>query len=100
MQIFISQPMRDLTDMEVYAVRNKICEKFHITEDELIDNYTKKVPKEDVNQAAWCLGDSIRLMAFADLVIFAPGWKEARGCYIEHDVCEDYRIHHIDLYNL
>ena len=69
MQVFISQPMHGLSEMQILDVRNKICNKFHITEDELIENYVKKVPKEDVNEAVWCLGDSIRLMAFADLVI-------------------------------
>ena len=98
MKVFISQPMAGMDELEVYAVRNQICNKFDITEDELIENYKKdKVPKADVNTNVWCLGDSIRLMAFANLVIFAPGWEEARGCLIEHDICTLYEIPFIEM---
>ena len=98
MRVFISQPMSGLDEMEVYAVRNKICNKFHITNSELIENYKKDfIPKKDVNDHVWGLGDSIKLMAFADLVIFAPGWKKARGCLIEHDICGLYDIPYIEV---
>ena len=31
------------------------------------------------------LAKSIELLADADIVYFANGWQEARGCKIEHD---------------
>ena len=34
----------------------------------------------------------IEFLAKADVAIFAPGWKNARGCRIEHQCAEDYGI--------
>ena len=42
------------------------------------------------------LGESLKLLARADIAYFAPGWNEARGCKIEHVCAEEYGIHHID----
>jgi hypothetical protein len=98
MQVFISQPMAGLTENEIFATRNDICNKFNIEDEELIESYRKdNVPHKDVNTSVWCLGDSIRLMSEANLVIFAPGWDEARGCCIEHDICVDYGIPYIEM---
>lgn len=36
--------------------------------------------------------ESIEFLAKADVAIFAPGWKDARGCRIEHQCAEDYGI--------
>ena len=38
------------------------------------------------------LARSIEFLAKADVAIFAPGWKNARGCRIEHQCAEDYGI--------
>ena len=97
MKVFISQPMAGLDELEIFAVRNQICNKFDINDEEIIENYKKDVPTKDVNTNVWCLGDSIRSMAFANLVIFAPGWEEARGCMIEHDICTLYEIPFIEM---
>ena len=83
-----------------------------ITKEELIDktiatSYTRAVKiKQDailgsINTYLFCepgknstdsLGKSISLMSDADLVVFAPGWEDARGCRIEHQVARDYGI--------
>ena len=98
MKVFISQPMAGLEEKDVIEVRNAICERFHIIEDELIENFIKDViPEKDVNKSVWCLGDSIRLMSFADIVIFAHEWEYARGCKVEHDICVKYHIPFIEL---
>lgn len=44
------------------------------------------------NSPLLCLAVSLRRMADADLVVFGRGWKEARGCRIEHICAEDYKI--------
>ena len=36
--------------------------------------------------------EGIEFLAKADVAIFAPGWKNARGCRIEHQCAEDYGI--------
>lgn len=103
MKVFISQPMRDLTVEEVLDRRLEIFISFcqmisHSHPDlkiELIDSYKKNVLMDicDIDKrSVWCLGDSIKLMAEADLVIFDASWREARGCCIEHEICERYGI--------
>jgi hypothetical protein len=44
-----------------------------------------------------CLGKSIELMAHADVAVFCPGWKEARGCRIEHECAVQYGLEVIEL---
>ena len=31
-------------------------------------------------------------MAYADIIIFADGWKEARGCKVEYSAAIEYRL--------
>ena len=99
MKVFISQPMNGRTEDEVLAERKDICDKFHISDDELIDSYEKDYSlfKDCNNINVGYLGDSIRLLGYADLVIFAPYWNRANGCKIEHSVCEAYGINYIEI---
>ena len=100
-KLFISQPMRGKTDEEILAARERAIESAERNlgeKVEVIDSFFRDVP-EMKNQALWCLGKSLELMAEADVVYFAPGWEETRGCRIENqaaieyglDVIEDYR---------
>ena len=99
MKLFISQPMRGKTDAEILAVRERAIEaaEKHLGEKcEVIDSF---FGTSDMSHALEYLGESIKLMATADVVYFAKGWEEARGCRIENtcaieygiDVIEDYR---------
>ena len=94
MKVFISQPIAGYGNNVIEEVRKNICRLFSIKNEDLIDNFNKTIPSgiSIKNDRVWCLGDSIRLMAMADLVIFAPGWEDARGCCIEHKLCEEYGI--------
>lgn len=44
----------------------------------------------------WFLGKSLELLAQADVVYFAPGWADARGCRIEHLCAVEYGIDRIE----
>lgn len=93
-RVFISQPMRDLSEEEIAVVREKCMD---YAKEILDDEEVIEIPKFDPMKMrglrpARCLGMSIELMSDADLVIFAPGWQYARGCRIEHRVCQDYTI--------
>jgi hypothetical protein len=41
------------------------------------------------------LGESIKLLAKADIAYFASGWNDARGCCIEHECAEKYGINKV-----
>ena len=90
MKVFISQPMNGVAEEEVLATRQGIFEAFTklVKSDdpvELIDSYHKTNIPENAGRL-WFLGNSISLMDQADIVIFAPGWSEAKGCALEFSV--------------
>lgn len=97
-KIFISQPMKDKADEVVVAEREKAIEtaKDYFNEDvEVIDSFFQNAPHDA--KPLWFLGKSLELMAGADVVIFASGWQNARGCKIEHLCAEEYGIDIIEL---
>ena len=89
-KLFISQPMRGKTDEEIKAEREKGIEAASEVVGEpveVIDSFFAK--------PLWFLGKSLELLADADVAYFAPGWKDARGCIIEHDCAIAYGIRSI-----
>ena len=100
MKAFISQPMKDLSNEEIKAEREKaiasLKEKYG--EDiEIIDSFFEDAPHDA--KPLWFLGKSIELLSTADVAYFCKGWENARGCRIENtcaieyglEVIEDYR---------
>ena len=96
-KLFISQPMRGKTDEEIKAERAKAIQSVEeiVGEPvEVIDSFFEKAP---VNaKPLWFLGKSLELLSDADVAYFAPGWKEARGCRIEHTCAVEYNIDRIE----
>ena len=93
MRVFISQPMRDKTDIEIKEEREAIIDitKSKYGEDvEIIDSFLEGVPHEA--KPLYYLGESFKLLSTADLAVFANGWEEARGCSMEHKACLEYGI--------
>lgn len=87
-KIFISQPMKGRTDEEIMQERNRIMAKWANKSVEFINSFFCEPGKNSTDS----LGKSISLMGEADLVVFAPGWADARGCSIEHEVAMEYGI--------
>ena len=92
-KLFISQPMRNKTNEEILAVREKaiksaereLGEKVEVIESFLPDLFSKTHP-------LYCLGETLKLLSTADVVYFAKGWEEARGCKIEHTCAIEYDL--------
>lgn len=61
---------------------------------EVIDSFFEKAPVDA--KPLWYLGESLKLMAEADVAYFADGWNEARGCKIEHTCAVEYNIDRIE----
>lgn len=92
-KLFISQPMRGKTDEEILKERETAIAKAkeHLNDDvEVIDSFFQSAPAEA--KPLWFLGKSLELLSDADVVYFAPGWEDARGCRIEHTSAEEYGI--------
>lgn len=44
------------------------------------------------NSAVFCLAQSIDAMSRCDVVLFRPGWQNARGCQMEHEIATEYGL--------
>lgn len=92
-KIYISQPMRGRATDEIIAERKALIADAAVAlqtdELEVLDTYfngyTGKPPLR-------LLGMSLEKMADADAAIFAPGWRDARGCRVEHVVASEYDL--------
>lgn len=98
-KLFISQPMRDKTDEEIFAVREKAIKSAerHLGESvEVIDSFFQSAPVGA--KPLWFLGKSLELLADADVVYFAKDWEKYRGCKIENVCAVEYGIPVIEDY--
>lgn len=95
-KLFISQPMRDLTDDEILKERERIrlkAEQVIGEKLELINSFIEDCPEEiNKNISVYYLGKSIEFLSQADIAYFGGEWKNARGCKIEHEVAVQYGI--------
>lgn len=96
-KLFISQPMKGKTDDEILAERSNAIQaaKDSVNDEiEVIDSFFQGAPADAT--PLWYLGESLKLLATADLAYFAPGWDKARGCKIENLCAKEYGIHTIE----
>lgn len=93
-KLFISQPMRDKTDEEILAERQKAIDKAEKVlgeKVELIDSFFQDVP-EVKTKGLYYLGKSLELLATADVAFFCKGWQGYRGCRVEHTCAIEYDV--------
>lgn len=95
-KVFISQPMNGLTDDEIMRERERAigaaCKA--LGEVEVLDSLFEDVPEDAT--PLWYLGQSILVLAQADVAYFVKGWETARGCAIEHECAARYGISTIE----
>lgn len=99
-KLFISQPMRGLTDEEILKAREEIktrAERVIDEEVKIINSFIDEYPGE-INKSlpVWYLGKSIQILSEADIVYFGGDWRNARGCKIEHKITKEYGIKAIE----
>lgn len=95
-KIFISQPMKGLSEEEIQKTRNDIIEEVCKRYDDdisVLDSYFEDyTPNPDSNVALKYLAKSIDILADADLLVLGKGWNQNRGCKIEAMCAELYDI--------
>ncbi|WP_342756724.1 hypothetical protein [Kineothrix sedimenti] len=94
--------MRGKTDEQILTERNKAIElavRFIGEDVELIDSFIPDTPENLNSIPLWYLGRSIQFLAEADVAYFAPGWREARGCVIEHECATQYGVRTVCSYD-
>lgn len=84
-KIYISQPMRGRSTDAIIAERKALVADEVEVLDTYLNGYTNKPPLH-------LLALALEKMADADAVIFAPGWRNARGCRVEHLAASEYGI--------
>ena len=101
-KIFISQPIKNKTNQEIEQERKEIIEKirkhFEKIEVKVIDSFFKDVPRDA--KPLWFLGKSLELLSNANVIVLGKGWKNSRGCRIEHECAVQYGIPIIYIENL
>ena len=107
-KVFISQPMngksdqfikgeRELAKQEIFGMKDRI-KKIHKVDDveiEVLDSYFEdfnEVELDEVNVPLFYLSKALEVLSKADGAYFAYGWKNTRGCKIEHDCAVEYDI--------
>lgn len=96
-RVFISQPMRDKTDEQIKAerqraeelIRQQVGDNFIV-----IDSFFEGVPHDAT--PLWYLSKSFELLSTADIAYFVKGWDEYRGCKLEHTAAKEYGIEIIE----
>lgn len=81
--VFISQPMHGKSRMEVEVERERITNivKRRYPNSYIIDNI---MSEKEGYSPLYYLARSIEMLARCDVVFFAKGWENERGCVIEH----------------
>lgn len=96
----ISQPMRGMTYEEIQQVRDsatKTLEKqgYNVVHVPLI-NGSSLVSQMDkkgvVKPSLYLLANALDIMSCCHSAYFCKGWKEARGCLIEHQAAKAYGL--------
>lgn len=103
MKIFISQPMKGLTDEEIKSERERVIHKLQNMYPEQILEFIPSFVEEDPpvsikenNIPIWYLSKSIEKLAEADFVYFVDGWSGGKGCMCEHQATRLYGIKYFD----
>lgn len=104
--VFVSVPMAGKDDALIErAIQIAKRGYFQITNKNIKDavfvnnhrGYEQIQIPDGSNASVVYLGEAIRKLGMCDAAIFGKGWRDARGCSIEHDVCEKYGI---DIYEI
>lgn len=98
-RVFISQPMRDLSEVGIDSLRKRILvwAPRALRKTDLVEIPKLSKWQAESSHPVYCLGHSLQNLSRANVVIFAPGWSEARGCCVEHEVCVKYGIPYIEI---
>lgn len=92
-KIFISQPMKGLTNEEIEKQREDgitLAKKLVGEDIEILDTFFKDIPVEA--KPLHYLAKSLEFLAEADFALFLGDYKNFRGCKIELECAKQYGI--------
>lgn len=100
MKAMISQPMAGKTDEEIVATRERAIKVLESNGYDIVNTFftdewysKEKMEERGVVQIPLCfLAKSLENMSLCHAVYFCNGWKDARGCKIEHSAAVAYGL--------
>ena len=104
-KVFLCLPMSGRTEEDILKEIDEMKEaSIHYFQDNhpgcdiiYMTNYVSESEEESDNPV-FLLGRGIMtLMAQADVCLFSKNWKDSKGCKIEHDIAETYKIDIMDM---
>lgn len=90
--IFISQPMSGLTIEQVLEKREYLKKLMEYAFGDFSITFIESFNPDALNNGRPLeeLGECIKLLEDANIVLMANGWENSRGCKVEHFVAEAY----------
>lgn len=96
----LSQPLAGKTEVEIRSTREHAIQVLESMGYEVVNtlftdewyNPTNMLDRGVVNVPMAFFAKSIEHMALCHAVFFCPGWQEARGCKLEHEVAKAYGV--------
>lgn len=99
LKVFISQPMINKTDEQIFDERNRaidIIKETYGNDIVVLDSFIKEDAPAGTKIPVWFLGKSLEVLSQANLAYFIGDWKKYRGCKIENIVAHEYGIDTIE----
>ena len=103
LKVYLSHPVENIyTDEEhdAYVAKMKLLLKLLVSniEFEIIDSRMDDFNCDEYRRYdVAILGETIKRMADADMIIFDEGWNGTYGCTIQHDIATKFHLPYIDL---
>lgn len=86
--VFLSYPMNGITEYWMSMMRDAMKKNYDAVT-KCINTYISN-HECDLPSRLECLGEAIKLMNKADVVLFHPDWDKARGCKVENYAAVTY----------
>lgn len=98
-KLFISEPMMGKTFDEVEESRDEFVRTLDTKKYTPVGNLTppefihdEEDPYDVINEALYCLAESLDAMSRCDITLFRKGWENERSCRIEHECAKAYGL--------
>ena len=90
MKIYISIPITGRQVSKVKAEAARIAGELNAAGHEAVNPF--EVSPEEGKAYSYYMGRDIEALLECDAVYMAPGWRESKGCQLEHSTAEIYSI--------
>lgn len=90
LKLFVSMPMNGFSDAEIRDCMSEAHAEAERIMGQPLELLETVFDYHEGTHPLVYLGESIKKMAEADVVYFHLGWKQARGCFVEHIAAVKY----------